>query len=89
VDLSYRLHQLGRLVICPDAVFLHDGGRRPWRSLFWQERCGLAVTAWHQRGPWTPRQVLRAAAGNVVRGEARIGSARLAAFACHVIRPIR
>lgn len=89
VDLSWRMAPHGRLVSIGDAVFAHDLSYRPWRSLFLQERSALTITAWHHRGPWRPRTVMKAALGNLRRGEWGLASARLAALGTHLIRPVR
>jgi GT2 family glycosyltransferase len=87
VDLSWRLADLGRLVHCAEAVFLHDAGWRGWRSRYWEERSLMAVRAWHGRSVGA-RSVLRSGLSFLLHGELRFGVARLAALASHVIKPI-
>jgi GT2 family glycosyltransferase len=88
LDLSWRLAELGDLVHCAEAVFLHDTHWRGWRSRYWRERSTLAVLAWHGR-KGEPRRVLGAGLKNLRRGEHMIGSARLAAVISYVVKPIR
>ena len=80
VDLSWKLARLGRLVLCQQAVFIHDQHSRGWLAAFRMVRNELLV-----RKRWNkPSSTLRVAhygLYNCRQGMWLLGTARLAGLA--------
>jgi GT2 family glycosyltransferase len=84
IDLTWRLARFGRLVLCHDAVFLHDFGARSWLANYRIERNTLLVRhRWNRK--YFPWFALRAGMETIGRGSLRSGSALAAAAAISLV----
>lgn len=95
MDLSWRLAELGKLVHCDKAIFLHDRGERPFRSMLLESRNSLIVRHRWQRAERALYSELRGAGYALRTGQLRSGLARLLGSgsyllwrSCHRFSPI-
>lgn len=87
VDLSYKLARLGRLRLCPAAVFEHDDEPRSFSALHRNFRNWLVVQRRH-RGA-RPSRMLRDAAFAARRGRWRDAAARASGVLDYAVRARR
>jgi GT2 family glycosyltransferase len=84
VDLSWKLAELGRLIVCEDAVFVHTGNDS-WKAHFRRVKNGLVVEDHWGRKPRVFRLSMRGVV-HLRRREWRRGSAHLAGVAAFLLR---
>jgi GT2 family glycosyltransferase len=84
VDLSWKLAQHGRLMFCPDAVFLHDPGDRGWMALFRVARYWLVLRKrWGQ--PTLVARKLGHSVKSIAQGDLRGGTAQIAGVLVYLV----